>query len=349
MRIALDAMGGDQAPLKIVEGGLQALRNSNNRFELVLVGRKDEIEKEISLHHGTWLNYSIVDAPEVIKMHESPNVAIKEKRNSSIVVGMNLHSEGKVDAFVSAGNTGAVMSATTLILGRIKGVSRPTIGTPLPTIDNGVCFLLDSGANSDCRPQHLVEFGLMGAIYAKEIQKKENPTVGLLNIGEESSKGNELAQASYPLLEKSGLNFIGNVEGRDVLMGKADIVLTDGFVGNIVLKLAESFLPVLRTRLRNYASKNIFRKIWAGITAKTLRKVLSGFSYEAQGGAPLLGVNGVSIIGHGGSTALAVKNMIFRAEEMAIHQISKLIENSIDKIPSGEMPAPSSERGEKVL
>ncbi len=172
----------------------------------------------------------------------------------------------------------------------------------------------------------------MGSIYAREIQKKENPTVGLLNIGEESSKGNELAQASYPLLEKSGLNFIGNVEGRDILMGKADIVLTDGFVGNIVLKFAESFLPVLKTRFKYYASENIFKTLWAGIMSRTIKKVLSGFSYETQGGAPLLGVKGVSIIGHGGSTTFAVKNMVLRAEEVVNHNISKLIENSIGKL-----------------
>ncbi len=325
-------MGGDQAPLKIVEGGLQALKESNNRFELVLVGRKEEIQKEIFRHSAAGLNYSIVDAREVIEMHEPPNTTIKEKRDSSIVVGMNLHSKGNVDAFVSAGNTGAVMSATTLILGRTKGVSRPTIGTPLPTVNNGVCLLLDAGANSDCRPQHLVEFGLMGSIYAREIQKKENPTVGLLNIGEERSKGNELAQASYPLLEKSGLNFIGNIEGRDILMGKADIVLTDGFVGNIVLKFAESFLPVLRTRFEHYASENIFKTIWAGLMSRTIKKVLSGFSYETQGGAPLLGVKGVSIIGHGGSTTLAVKNMVLRAEEVVNHNISKLIETAIGRL-----------------
>lgn len=337
MRIALDAMGGDQAPLRIVEGGLQALRESNNRFELVFVGHKEEVQKEISAHHGAGLNYSIVNAREVIEMQETPNTALREKRDSSIVVGLNLQIEGKAHAFVSAGNTGAVMSATTLILGRIKGVSRPTIGTPLPTVDNGVCLLLDSGANSDCRPQHLVEFGLMGSIYAKEIQSKENPTVGLLNIGEESSKGNELAQASYRLLEKSDLNFIGNIEGRDILMGKADIVLADGFVGNVVLKFAESFLPALRTRFKRYASENIFKTIWAGLMSRTIKKVLSGFSYEVQGGAPLLGVKGVSIIGHGGSTTIAVKNMVLRAEEVVNHNISKLIENSIKKSSRKEL------------
>lgn len=331
MRIALDAMGGDEAPLKIVEGGLQALRESNNRFELALIGRKEDIEKELSRHSAAGLNYSIVDAREVIEMHELPNTAIKQKQNSSIVVGLNLHKEGRVDAFVSAGNTGAVMSATTLILGRIKGVSRPAIGTPLPTI-NGVCFLVDSGANSDCRPHHLVEFGVMGSIYAREIQKKKNPTVALLNIGEESSKGNELALASYPLLEKSGLNFIGNVEGRDILMGKADVVLSDGFVGNIVLKFAESILPTLRTRFRLYASGNFWRTFWAGLMSRTLKKVLKGFSYEALGGAPLLGVNGISIIGHGGSTTLAVKNMVLRAEEMVDHRIWGLIEDSLKKV-----------------
>ncbi len=333
MRIALDAMGGDEAPLKIVEGGLQALEESNNRFELVLIGRKGEIEKEISRLSAHDLNYSIVDASEVIEMHETPNTAIKQKRDSSIVVGANLHKEKKVDAFVSAGNTGAFMAASTLILGRVKGVARPAVGTPLPTV-KGSCFLIDSGANSDSRPQHILEFGVMGSIYVREIMKKDDPTVGLLNIGEESSKGNELAQASYPLLEKSGLNFIGNIEGRDILAGKADVVLCDGFVGNIVLKFAESILPTLRLRFRLYASGNPLKTVWAGLMAKTLKKVLRGFSYEVQGGAPLLGVNGVSIIGHGSSSVLAVKNMVFRAEEMVNHNISKLIEDSISKIES---------------
>jgi glycerol-3-phosphate acyltransferase PlsX len=331
MKIALDAMGGDEAPLKIVEGGLQALRESNNRFELVLVGRKNDVEKEALRHSPEGLNYSVVDAPEVIEMSDVPNVALKQKRNSSIVVGLNLHKEEKVDAFISAGNTGAFMAGSTLILGRIQGVSRPAVGTLLPTVNGDGCFLIDSGANSDCRPQHILEFGIMGTIYAREIMKKENPTVALLNIGEESSKGNELALSSYPLLEKSGLNFIGNVEGRDILLGKADVVLADGFVGNIVLKFAESVLPTLRSRLRLYAAGNIFRKLQAGMMAGTLRKVLKGFSYEIAGGAPLLGVNGISIIGHGGSTTLAVKNMVLRAEEMVNHKINELIRNSFKK------------------
>lgn len=330
MRIALDAMGGDEAPRKIVEGGLQALEESDNRFELVLVGRKEEIQKEASRHSPEGLNYSIVDAREVIEMSDVPNIALKKKRNSSIVVGLNLHKQGKVDAIISAGNTGAFMAASALLLGRIEGISRPAVGTPLPTI-NDVCFLIDSGANSDCRPQHLLEFGVMGAIYAREILKKENPTVALLNIGEESSKGNELALSSYSLLEKSGLNFIGNVEGRDILLGKADVVVADGFVGNIVLKFAESIVPTLKSRFKLYASGNIFRMLQAGMMAGTLKKVLKGFNYEVFGGAPLLGINGISIIGHGGSTTLAVKNMVLRAEEMVNHNISKLIGNSIKK------------------
>jgi len=172
----------------------------------------------------------------------------------------------------------------------------------------------------------------MGTIYAREIMRKQNPSVGLLNIGEESSKGNELAQAAYPLLANSGLNFVGNVEGRDILAGRADVVLCDGFVGNIVLKFAESILPTLRSRFKAYASGNPFKAVWAGLMAGTLRRVLRGFSYEAEGGAPLLGVDGVSIIGHGSSSALAVKNMVLRAEEMVNHDISRLIENSISKI-----------------
>ncbi len=317
-------MGGDFAPANIVAGGIEALRESNNRFEIIFVGIEADIKNEIAKLNAGGLSYSIVHASEVIDMHDSPTVAFKQKKDSSIVVGLNLHKEGKADAFLSAGNTGAVLSASTLLLGRIEGVSRPTIGTFFPS-QKGVCLLLDAGANVDCRPQHLVEFAMMGSIYANYILNSPNPTVGIVNIGEESSKGNEVTIEAHRLLKESKLNFIGNIEGRDILKGKAQVIVCDGFVGNIVLKFAESTLGFLKSKFKSYASESIFKKIWVGLMYGTLKKILRDFDYQEHGGVPLLGVNGISLIGHGSSTPKAIKNMVYRAEEMAVKQIDKQI------------------------
>ncbi|MBU2471831.1 MAG: phosphate acyltransferase PlsX, partial [Bacteroidetes bacterium] len=239
-------------------------------------------------------------------------------------VGLTLHKEGKADAFISAGNTGAVMSASTIILGRAEGVSRPTIGTPFPT-EKGPCLLLDAGANVDCKPQHLLEFGMMGSIYANYILGYDNPTVGLINIGEESTKGNEITLEAYNLLQKSKLNFIGNIEGRDILKGKANVIVCDGFVGNIVLKFAESVLGLLKAKFKDYTASNLLNKIWVGLMYRTLKKILKDFDYQEHGGVPLLGVNGISIIGHGGSTPKAIMNMILKAEDMLIKEVDRHI------------------------
>lgn len=335
IRIAVDAMGGDFAPANIVAGGIEALRESNNRFEIIFVGNQADIKNEIAKLNADGLNYSIVHASEVIDMHDSPTVAFKQKKDSSIVVGLNLHKEGKADAFLSAGNTGAVMSASTLLLGRIEGVSRPSIGTFFPS-QKGACLLLDAGANVDCRPQHLVEFAMMGSIYANYILNSPNPTVGIVNIGEESSKGNEVTIEAHRLLKESKLNFIGNIEGRDILKGKAQVIVCDGFVGNIVLKFAESTLGFLKSKFKSYASENIFKKIWVGLMYGTLKKILKDFDYQEHGGVPLLGVKGISLIGHGSSTPKAIKNMVYRAEEMATKQIDKQIEKLMSNTKTNE-------------
>ncbi|MDI6780215.1 MAG: phosphate acyltransferase PlsX [Bacteroidota bacterium] len=321
IKIAVDTMGGDFAPQNIVAGVLDALRHASNRFDIILVGREDEIKKELEKHSINGLRFSIVNATEVVGMDESPTVALKQKKDSSITVGLTLHKEGKADAFISAGNTGAVMSASTIILGRAEGVSRPTIGTPFPT-EKGPCLLLDAGANVDCKPQHLLEFGIMGSIYASYILGYKNPTVGLINIGEESTKGNEITLEAYNLLQKSKLNFIGNIEGRDILKGKANVIVCDGFVGNIVLKFAESVLGLLKAKFKDYAASNLLNKIWVGLMYRTLKKILKDFDYQEHGGVPLLGVQGVSIIGHGGSTPKAIKNMILKAEDMVIKEVN---------------------------
>jgi phosphate acyltransferase len=329
IKIAVDAMGGDYAPENVIEGAIMALRESNNRFEIVFVGDEKKIKNELRKYDTIGLSYSIVDAPQVIGMDDIPTVALRRKKNSSIVVGMKLHSDGEVDAFASAGNTGAVLTAATFILGRIEGISRPTIGSVFPTESGRKSIMLDVGANVDCKPNHLFEFAIMGSIYSSEILGQKNPKVALLNIGEESTKGGDVVLQAYQLLSESKLNFVGNVEGRDILLGKADVIVCDGFVGNIVLKFAESVLGVLKRKLRNYAMRNIFRRLTFGLLARGLRKALKEFDYQEYGGVPFLGVNGVAIIGHGSSTAVAIKNMIYRAEEMVYRKINQKIKEAL--------------------
>jgi glycerol-3-phosphate acyltransferase PlsX len=328
IKIVVDAMGGDFAPANVVAGAIQSLIDSKNRFEVILVGRQSEIQTELKKINTSNLDINVVEATEIIDMHDSPTVALKQKKDSSIVVGLTLHKEGKADAFISAGNTGAVMSVSTIILGRIPGVSRPTIGTFFPT-EKGPALIVDAGANVDCKPQHLLEFGMMGSIYANYIWGYQNPTVGILNIGEEESKGNDVSMEAHKLLKASKLNFIGNIEGRDILKGKAHVIVCDGFVGNILLKFGESIFGMLKSKLRNFASRNFLNKIKVALMYGTLKTVLKDFDYQEHGGVPLLGVNGITIIGHGGSTPKAIKNMIFRAEEMVQKEINKHIADTM--------------------
>src|SRR5258706_9040364 len=314
-------MGGDFAPHNVVAGVMEALRVGGNRFEVLFVGPESILRDEL---HGLGENGQrcrIIDAPQVITMDDGAMSAVKQKKDSSIAVGVSLNKDGAADAFVSAGHTGAVMSASTLILGRIEGIGRPAIGAFFPS-EQGVCLLLDAGANIDCKPQHLFEFAIMGSIYAREMLMLPNPTVGLLSIGEESTKGNALTLEAYELLSKSRLNFVGNVEGRDILKGKANVVVCDGFVGNVLLKFAEGVPRLLKTKFRNHAARNVFLKVWVGMMSRTLRSVMKDFDYQEHGGVPLLGVNGVSIIGPGKSTPTAFQNMVLKAEEMVRKNIT---------------------------
>ncbi|MEO8168522.1 MAG: phosphate acyltransferase PlsX, partial [bacterium] len=232
IRIAVDAMGGDYAPANVVAGALDALLETNGRFSLLLVGKEELVQQEIQKHSGLGNlkqgSYEIADAREVIDFDDSATAAVKTKKDSSIAVGITMHRDGKADAFVSAGHTGAMLSASTLILGRVKGVSRPTIGALIPTTKSP-SFLVDAGTNVDCKPRHLFEFGIMGSIYVEAMLGKKNPSVGLLSIGEEENKGNEVTLEAFSLLKQSKVNFFGNVEGRDILQGKVDVVVCDGF------------------------------------------------------------------------------------------------------------------------
>ena len=321
-------MGGDFAPQNVVSGALDALREVRNRFEVLLVGPEAVIRRALPPGSTGDLAYEIVNASQVIDMHDGATASVKQKKDSSIAVGVTLHKEGKAQAFVSAGHTGAVMSASTLILGRIEGVGRPTIGTLFPT-ESGFCLLFDAGANVDCKPQHLFEFAVMGSIYAREMLSLPNPTVGLLSIGEESTKGNDATREAYELLSNSSLNFIGNIEGRDILKGKANVVVCDGFVGNVILKFAESVLDYMKTKFRQQAQKTPVHKIWIGMMYGTLKSIMKDFDYQEYGGVPLLGINWVSIIGHGKSSPKAIKNMILKAEEMVMKNINRKIRETL--------------------
>lgn len=326
-KIVVDAMGGDFAPVNEVAGSLQALRERKG-IEVILVGREPEVRAELAKQNAGDLPLSVVHAPDVVTMEDSPTAALKQKKNSSLAIGMNLHKDGAAHAFVSAGNTGAVLSASTLILGRIKGVSRPTIGAFFPSED-GVCLLLDAGTNVDCRPQHLYEFAVMGSIYANRVFKYTDPPVGLLNIGEEASKGNEVVKEAYQLLSNGPVNFAGNVEGRDILRGRIRVVVCDGFVGNAILKFGESVPSFLKAKLLAYAGTSVVRKGLLGLVRGALRAVFKEMDYEEYGGVPVLGVNGVSIIGHGKSTPKAIKNMILKAVEVIEADLNQHIQNML--------------------
>lgn len=328
-RIVVDAMGGDFAPQNAVVGAVEAL-NLNSDFELYLVGKKTEIISVLKKNNLSFDENFIINAEQVIEMGESPTNAIKAKPDSSIVVGAKLVKEKKADAFVSAGNTGAMMSASTLIIGRIPGVGRPTIGAEVPNI-HGTCYLYDVGAGKDAKPFHLVEYAIMGSIYAKEMGGVANPTVGVLSMGEEEGKGNEVANEAYNLLKKSRLNFIGNVEGRDILTGKVDVVVCDGFVGNIILKFGEAVPKLLKHLLEQTAKKNIIDALKIVLVKSTLKKALKSLDYQEHGGVPLLGVNGISIIGHGSSTPKAITNMVLKAKLMYERHLVEKIEKSIQE------------------
>ncbi|MGA7159939.1 MAG: phosphate acyltransferase PlsX [Bacteroidota bacterium] len=335
LRIAIDAMGGDFAPRNEVQGAVDVLRRTGGRFEVVFVGREEAIRAELAKTNAAGLSFSIVPANDVIDMHDSPVVALKQKPNSSLVVGMLLHKEKKADAFVSAGNTGAVTAASTLLLGRIQGVSRPTVAAIFPS-ESGPTLIVDAGAVTDCKPHFLFEFGVMGSIYSQYIFGKKNPRVGLLNVGEEETKGDERTKETYAkfIAGKNKVNFVGNIEGRDILQGKADVVVCDGFLGNVLLKFAESVPSFLKVKFKNYAAEGPVQKILMGLLRNPLKKIFKDFDYQEFGGVPLLGVNGVTIIGHGSSTPKAISNMILRAEEMVNKKINFYIEQALHEYSS---------------
>ena len=326
-RIVVDAMGGDFAPTNAVLGAIEAQKENQN-FDLFLVGNGSRIQEVLSANKISFSSDFIINADEIIEMGDSPASSLKAKAKSSIVIGAQFVRDNKADAFVSAGNTGAMMAASTLIIGRIPGLGRPTIGAEMPNV-NGICYLYDVGASKDSKPIHLFEYAIMGTIFAREMGGISNPKIGVLSMGEEQGKGNEVSEAAAKLLKESKLNFIGNVEGRDILAGEVDIVVCDGFVGNILLKFGESVPKLLKHLLTQTAEASFIDKVLIGLSKNVLKKSLKKLDYQEYGGVPLLGVNGISIIGHGSSSIRAIKNMVIRANEMHQKQLVQKMTNAI--------------------
>jgi phosphate acyltransferase len=331
MNIAVDAMGGDYAPEEIIKGVIKAC-NDDKELSLTLVGKSDIIKHELSKYIYTENCINIVHASQQIEMNESPSFALRNKKDSSILVASNLLRENKVDAFVSAGSTGAVMAAGLLRVGMLKGIKRPSIAITFPSL-HGNTLILDAGANTDCKEDNLLQFAIMGQIYARNVMKINNPRIGLLSIGEEKKKGNRLTTNTFELLDNDNRldNFIGNVEGRDIFNGNCDVVICDGFVGNVVLKTTEGTASLIFKLLKETFTKNVITKIGALLVKPYLNNILSKVDYHQYGGAPLLGVKGVIIISHGSSNATAIMNAIKMAKETVKTGVVKMIEVEINK------------------
>jgi len=328
MKIIVDAMGGDYAPEVVVEGAVAALRQYD--IGVGLVGDEARIKMLLKKARYSGDAISVYPAQEVIEMSESAAASVRKKRNSSIVVGINLVKDNIGDAFFSAGNTGAVVCAATLTLGLLPGIERPGIAIVAPTL-KGISLIIDVGANIDPKPAQLLQYGIMADAYTRYILNIPNPSVGLLNIGEEQSKGTEFVKETYELLEKSSLNFIGNVEGKDLFSGKCDVIICDGFVGNVALKVSESLAEAMQEFLKRHLLSNVLGTLGVILLKRSLSRFKKEMDYSEYGGAPLLGVNSVVIIGHGRSNAKAIKNAIRVAKEEVERNVNKKIVETIEK------------------
>jgi len=318
--VAVDAMGGDNAPGVEVEGAVAAARRWN--IPVVLVGDQPRLEEILSQHQTAGLDITIRHASEVVGMHDSPSDAVRKKKNSSIRVAFELLRAGEVQAVVSAGNSGATMAVGMFLLKRIPGIDRPAIATVLPNKKNQT-VVLDSGANVDCKPFHLAQFGTMGAVYAKFMLGKERPRVGILSNGEEECKGNELVREAHGILKQSGLNYVGFVEGRDIFGGEVDVVVCDGFVGNVVLKVSEGLSEAISDMLKGEIRKRFLAKLGYLLSRTAFRAFKKKVDYAEYGGAPLLGIQGTGMICHGGSNARAIMNAIHMARESVSQRINE--------------------------
>jgi len=332
-RVALDAMGGDKAPGEVVLGAVQAAREYG--IGVYLVGREEVIRAELAKHDTAGLDLPIIHTDEVIEMDEHPANAVRRKKKASMLLALQQVRDGNALGAVSAGNSGAMLAASLFTLKRLPGVDRPALGGVFPT-RNGACLVIDMGANADCKPEYLLQFALMGSAYMERIFQVKSPRVGLLANGEEASKGNQLVIETHQLLAANastlGLNFIGNIEGRDIPASGADVVVCDGFVGNVVLKLSEGLGETLLGMLRDQMTSTLVSKLAAAVLKPGLRKLFKKLDYAEYGGVPLLGVNGSSIVAHGRSNAKAIKNAIRVAKQTAETGVAAAIAEGLAKL-----------------
>ncbi len=321
MKIAVDAMGGDHAPGVVVDGVVQAVRELD--IDIILVGQEERIRAELARYDTVGLPLSVLHASQVIDMDEhNPAAAAKAKKDSSLVVGMDLVKRGEADAFFTAGHSGGALAAALLRLGRIKGIKRPALSTVFPSqTPQGHCFLLDIGANVDCKEEYLLQFAIMGSVYAERVLDVSNPRVAIVSNGEEEGKGNELVQKTTPLLRASKLNFVGNAEGKDIIRGVADVIVTDGFTGNVIIKLAEGVSKFLMDTIKEEITSSNVSKVGGLLAKPAFDAVRQRLDYREYGGAPLLGVDGVVIVGHGRSDVVAIRN--------AIRATAQTVENNV--------------------
>ena len=326
--IALDAMGGDYAPVETVKGAVEAV-NENKGMKVILVGREEEIKSELAKYTYEEASIEIVNATEIIDMGEVPTKAIREKKDSSLVVAMKLVRDGKADAIVSAGSTGAILVGGQLVVGRIKGIKRPALAPFLPS-KNGFSLLIDCGANVDARPEHLVQFAQMGSVYFENVMGKKNPTVGIVNIGTEEEKGNQLVKETYPLLRDcKNINFVGSVEARDIPEGDVDVIVTEAFVGNVILKLYEGMGSTLIGMIKAGMMTSLRSKIGALLVKPALKRTLKKFDATEYGGAPMIGLNGLVVKTHGNAKAKEVCNSILQCMTFKEQGINDKIKASI--------------------
>jgi glycerol-3-phosphate acyltransferase PlsX len=328
MKIVVDAMGGDHAPSVVVDGAVQAARDLG--LEIVLVGQRGAVTSELERHDTAGLALSVHHASEVIDMDEhNPAAAVKARKDCSMVVGMDMVRRQQGDAFFTAGHSGGALAAALFRLGRIRGIKRPALSVTFPSqTPQGYSFLLDIGANVDCKPEYLLQFAIMGSVYAERVLGVPNPRVAIVSNGEEEGKGNQLVQETVPLLKASPLNFVGNAEGKDIPWGVADVVVTDGFTGNVIIKLAEGVSRMLMDILKEELTARSVSKVGALLARPSFDAVRRRLDYREYGGAPLLGVNGVALVGHGRSDALAIRN--------AIRMTAQTVENGVlDAIKQG--------------
>ena len=333
MRIAVDAMGGDHAPLVNVDGAIAAAQEYG--IETLLVGKTESLARLLSDAGYRGGKIEIVEAPEVVTMEEPATAALRKKRNSSIRVAAHCVRDGRAAGLVSAGHTGAAMVSAKMVIGTIEGVDRPALAAILPNL-SGHCLLLDVGANPDARTPHFKEFAVMGSIYAQLVFGRRSPTIGLMSIGEEEGKGSASSKEAFKTLKETGLNFVGNVEGRDVFNGKVDVIVTDGFTGNVILKVSEALAEMVENMLREEIKKTLKASVGFLLSRSAFRSFKSRIDYSEYGGAPLLGVKGCVIICHGRSSAKAVKNAIRLAAEFSRQGLAEKIQSSIAALHANE-------------